>query len=401
MTGNAKSNKWLETLLAIVCIFAPASISTACLRLAHSNEFLPYYAASYLMQRGSYGQIYDTHLLRNIQQTFSTGESNFLPFVVSPVISWVFYPLAFLGFKQALYMWISILVFSIFAAYLLFTRFWGLRGSKKLWLAALFGCMGPLIVSISKATLIPVVLFAFTGLFINLKKRNFLMASVYQSLLWLQPHIVLPMLCFEFGLGQIYTVVITSLVAVIGILISCLLGGVGILNDWFQLFFRQIYNFSESLGSCTLQGELLRCGIKSSLADQISAVVYLTFLIGAFFIGKLVKKKEWDLGTVLTIILPLTIVLGFHAFGHDLLLLLPGIIFLMMMSINNWLKYLRASLIMSTLSILFFPFYILIISSAMERSIFNPFFLLLSVFIIVALVVQKYAAGDVASTDEA
>ena len=400
MAGSAKFNKWLDMTISVVCILAPTAIIIPWQRLTKVTEFFQYYAISRLMQAGIYEQIYNAGAVRAIENALRLDFIHGYPiFIAPPVINWFFYPLAFLGFKEALYLWTFILLISTFCAYIMLCQFLGLRGNKKIWVAALLGAMGPLTISIWKGYLIPLLLLALVGLFVNLKKRNFLLASVYQSLFWFQPQLILPLLCFELGIGQPYTVIITFLFAIIGLLVSSLIGGVGIVNNWYQLFLKQIYNGSGLFAECTLQGQLLRFSVNGDFANHIAIVIYFVLLIGAFLLGKRVKGKQWQLSVLLTGLLPLSLCFSPHSSSYDLLLLFPGIIFLMLMPISNWLKYVRAVLIMSSFAILFVPFYMLINCRVIESSIYNPFFWLILIFGICALIIEKSVSGHSARVD--
>jgi hypothetical protein len=400
MAGSAKINKWLEIAVIVVAILAPTVATVYCLKLITGTEFPPYYAVSRLIKAGSYSQIYDANAMQNAEQFLALQSAHgHSIFIAPPIISWAFYPLSFLHFKQALYLWTFILAISAVMSVLILCRILGLRGAKRAWLAVLLGTMGPFVLSLGKGYLIPILLLALVGLFANLKKRNFLLASLYQSLCWLQPQLILPLLCFELGIGQIYTVIITSLLAIIGLLLSFLIGGVGIIRSWYQLFSQQMNDWPACLADCTLQGQLLRFTVHRDLANQIAIASYFVLLIAVFIIGKRVKTKQWQLSILLTAVIPLSLVFFLRSSNQNLLLLFPGIVSLILMPINSWLKYVRALLIMVTLAILLLPLDMLFSCYMTERSVYNPFFWLIVIFAICALLIEKYVNGQNASAD--
>ncbi len=400
MARSAKINKWLEIATIVVCILAPTVATVYCFKLTQGAEFSQYYAIGRLIKAGAYNQIYDANAVQGMERILGLNPVHgHSIFIVPPIISWVFYPLPFLNFQQAFYLWTFILAVAALASFLMLCRNLGLSGIKRAWLAVLLGAMGSFVLSISEGYLIPLLLLALVGLFANLKKRNFLMASIYQSLFWLQPQLMLPLLCFELGIGQIYTVTITSLLAVIGLLISFLIGGFGIVKVWYQLFFQQMHNWSGGLADCTLQGQLLRFTLHRDLANQIAIAAFFILMVAVFVIGKRVKAKQWQLNILLTAVLPLSLVLSLRSSSQDLLLLFPGIVSLMLMSINSWLKYVRALLIMITLAILLLPLDMLINCNAIEKSVYNPFFWLTIIFALCALIIEKHSKTQNANGD--
>ncbi len=400
MAASEKINKWLEMAIITMAIFAPTAAVVYCFRLAQGAEFSQYYIVGRLIKAGAYNQIYNADTIQNMEKALSLafvhGHSTF---IVPPIISWTFYPLSLLGLKPALYLWIFILAASVLGSFFMLCRILGVKGVNRVWLAVLLGAMGPYALSMSEGYLIPLMLLALVGLFANLKKRNFLQASIYQSLFWLQPQLVPPLLCFELGMGQLYTVIITTLLAVIGLLVSFLIGGFGIVGAWYQLFHRHTHNWLACLADCTLQGQLLRFGISKDPAYGIAIAAYFVLLIAAFMIGKRIKAKQCQINILFTAIVPLSIVLSLRASSQELLLLFPGIVSLILMPINSWLKYVRALLIMVTLAILILPIDMLISCNATERSVFNPFFWLTIVFAVCALIIEKHSKGQSASGD--
>jgi hypothetical protein len=389
MAATVKMNKWLEMTIVAVCILLPTAVVVPWQKISKVTEFFQYYAISYLSHSGTYSLIYNSGTTQNIEHILGLEFNYAYPvFIVPPIISWFFYPLAFLGFKQALYMWLGLLAFCALGAHSIICKLLGLRDVRRIWIAVLLGAMGPLALAIWKGNLTPILLLAIAGLFINLKKRNFFMASVYQSLLWLQPQLILPLLCFELGLGQNYTVIISSLMAIIGLLISCLMGGLDIINSWYVLFFGQIHNWASCINGSNLQGELLRFGVQIEHANLIAMIAYLLLLIAAFVLGKGVKSKKWQLSILFTVLIPLSLLLSLRTSSIELLLLFAAIVWLIFLPISGWLKYLRAALVMGTLAILFLPLY-LIIGGVIENSIYNPFFWLLIIFGTASFFIEK------------
>ena len=244
MAGSTKINKWLEMAITIVCFLIPSAVIARWYSLQKATDFLQYYCASNLMHSGAYNHIYSA-----------------LPANISPTVSWLFYPLVLFNFKYALYLWIFILIMAGLVMGLMLCRFLGLKNAKRIWVLALLGAMGPFVLSLWKGYFASLLLLVLMGLLVNLKKRNFLMASIYQTLFWLQPQLLLPLLCFEIGMGQFYTVLITVLLAIIGLLMSCLMGGFGLVNSWYFAFVKYINNGLAALTDITFQGELLRFGV--------------------------------------------------------------------------------------------------------------------------------------------
>jgi hypothetical protein len=228
-------------------------------------------------------------------------------------------------------------------------------------------------------------------------------ASIYQFLLWLKPYLLIPFIFYELGAGQSNLVIITFLLAIIGVLISRLLGGLSLLNNYW--YFCMSGKFETSLLSLfqafALPNRALKFFIPIDLYSAISAVIYLLLLVAAFFIGKQVRAKKLPLAILFTSIIPLTLCLFSPVLGYDMLLIAPGILLLAVSKVDGWRKYLKILLILAMFGILFLPDYLIIYSLSIARSgIFSPFFWGSLVFALGALIIERQSAThDVGSTE--
>jgi hypothetical protein len=166
------------------------------------------------------------------------------------------------------------------------------------------------------------------------------------------------------------------------------MGRLDIINSWYVLFAKQMHNWSAAISGCNLYGELLRFGVQIDLASLIAIIAYLLLLISAFVLGKGVKSKKWQLSILFTVLIPLSLLLSLRTASTELLLLFPAVVWLIFLPINGGLKYLRAALMISSLAMLFLPFY-MIIGGAIEHSVYNPFFWLLIVFASASFFIEK------------
>jgi len=374
MASKAKLNKWLEFIIIIICFMAPMSVAVPWKWLKHSGDFSQCYATSYLMHTGSYSLIYNN--------TFS----------IPPIISWIFAPLAWFRINLALGLWTANSIIFMLLSYFMLCQSLGIRGAKRLWVAAFLGALGPFIMAVWHEQLTPLLFFALTGLFIALKKRRPVQASIYQFLLWLKPYLLIPIIVYELGAGQSNLVIITFLLAIIGLLLSCVLGGLPLLGNYWHLCMS--YKMETSLLSIfqafVLPNRALRFFIPIDLYSAISIAIYLFLLIAAFFIGKQVRAKKLPLTVTLTSIVPLTLCLFSPSLDYDVLLIVPGILLLAVSNIDGWLKYLKILLILAIFGFLFLPDYLIIHSMSISRSgIFSPFFWGSLAFALGALIIER------------
>ncbi len=378
MAGSIKTNKWLEFVLATVCFLTPMVVVVPWSKLEQSNDFAKCYAASYLMHSDAYRLIYNANV--------------FAP----PVIGWIFSPLSYLKLKMALYAWIAIAIIAMFVSCLVICQSLGIKGSKKLWVFAFFGALGPCVMSVWHEQLLPFILFALTGLYISLKKRRFIYASIYQFLLWLKPYILFPIMISELAAGQTNLVVISFLLAVIGVLISCVRGGTSILWNYWQLCLSQKLDtpLLSLLQAFAVPNHILVSAWQLDLYRSITTVLYGALLVIAFFAGKEIKAKKLPLSILFTFIVPLTLCLFSSILPYDLLLIAPAILLVVVSQPQGWRKYLKAILVLVILAVLILPDYLAIFSLGIFRNtVFSPFFWATLAFSIGSLIIKRQSVG--------
>ena len=376
MSRGAKINKWLEYSLIVVCFLAPLIVLVSWKKLEQSNDFAECYAASYLMNNYTYSLIYN--------HTFS----------IPPIISWIFVPLADLKVKMALYVWLAFAIVFMLSSCFTLCESLGVRGVKKLWTFALFGALGPCAMSICHEQLSPLLLFALTGLFVTLKKRSPILASTYQFLLWLKPYLLIPLIVCELGAGQTVLVVVSFLLAVIGLLLSCVSGGVGCIQGYgHQLVSAKIETSLLSLlHASAIPNRVLNSAPLLDLYSAISIVVYLILIGMAFIVGRQIKAKKLKPAILFTFLIPLTLCLFSKALVYDLLLISPGILLFIVSKASGWLKYVKIIIVIGLFAVLLLPNYLIICSLGISKNGFlSPFFWVTLLFAIGSLAIEKYS----------
>ncbi len=379
MARGAKLNRWLEYIVVIICFIAPMLVAIPWAKLDQSNDFAQCYAASYVMHNNSFSQIYNSS------------------FSVPPVISWFFSPLAWLKCKTALYAFIAVGTGLMLLSCLALCQAMGIRGGKRLWTVAAFGALGPCIMAIWHEQLTPILLFALVGLFVSLKKKRYLSATAYQFLLWLKPYLLLPLIMSEIGAGQTNLVIISLLLAVIGVLLSCVVGGVGILESYWHVFTTNKIetSFLSLFQAFAIPNPILRIGLPIHLYSLFSVLLYLAVLVVAFFVGKQIKAKQLRVSILLTFLIPLVVCLFSGAMAYDLLLLTPAIFLIAITKTEGWLKYLKILVMTGIIGVLILPSYLLIFSMGIFRSgIFSPFFWSALIFTGFAFIIEKHNSGS-------
>ena len=377
MASGAKLNKWLQLTVTVVCFIAPMLVAIPWVKLDQAGDFGLCYATSYLMHNGSYSQIYN--------HSFS----------ISPVLSWLFSPLAWLRCQMALYVWIGLSIPLMLWSALALCQAMGIKGVKKLWTVAVLGAFGPAVMAVWHEQLTPLLLFALTGLFISLKKKRYMSASAFQFLLWLKPYILIPLIVCEIAAGQTNLVVISCLLAIIGILMSCVVGGVGVLEGYGHVC---MANKMETpilsiFQDFAIPNPILPLGGSIHLYNLIVVLLYLALLALAFFIGKQIKSKQLQ-GTVLfTALLPFTLSLCSSTLAYDMLLITPAILLVAISKADGWLKYLKIMQMFAVVGILLLPIYLIIFSLGICRSgIFSPFFWVTLTFAITAFIIERQSS---------
>jgi hypothetical protein len=247
---------------------------------------------------------------------------------------------------------------------------------KKLYVVTLIGALGPCIVSVWLGQIGPIFLLGLVGLLIGLKRERFVLAAISQSLFWFKPQLILPVFFFELAAGYRNVTIMSFLIALMGMLISCILGGFSIIPKYIQLLREmQIEQARESIDP-TLLGQLLRLSCNFNIANKIAIVAWLATFVLAFYIGKRVKNSPLRLAVLFSVIIPMGLCFTLHVRSYDLILLIPGVLMLAKLQVEGWLKYLKFILIGGITAILILPAWIFIHYRYIAKGgIFDFFFL--------------------------
>jgi len=226
---------------------------------------------------------------------------------------------------------------------------------------------------------------------IKSSKQKSASAIIGQALLWLKPHLLLPLLIFEINTPLVLLAIFTCLLGALGLVLSCLFGGVTIISNYIHLLASdEIYgNLLGLIYSPTLRGQLLKLSCDQFIAIKITMIIYSFLLIFSLLMPKRIKLLNKDCSTAFTTIVPLTLCLAPHLHNYDLLLLIPSIVLLSSYSLTGFLFRLRLFIIGLMALVFIIPIYVALhYFYVLRGGLINPFFWTTLVYAIGALIIE-------------
>lgn len=384
---NYKLKKYLDFTVIMLVFAFPVFRLIPWPEHLQLSDFIEYYAVSNLMHTGQYNQIYNDVMVQNLEHVLVPNTTHsYLPFLVSPLLAWIVYPLAYFKTEVSLYIWTGILWFTVIVSYMILCQTFHIEGRKKIWWAVFIATSGPFIEAIRLGQLSPILLL---GLTLVLNKPRSAASVIGQSLLWLKPHLLLPLLAFEINTPLRLLAVLTCLAGVLGLLISCLLGGFSIVPNYLHLLeSAEIHgNLLGLIYGPTLRGQLLKFSCDQHLAVKIATAIYSLLLVFSLLLSSKIKRLSSNTG--FTAILPITLCLSPHLHNYDLLLLIPSIFLLSSYSLSGSLFRLRLFIISLLALVFLLPVYIILhYFYVASGGLINPFFWSVLIFGIGALIIE-------------
>jgi len=378
----------MDLLIILICLCAPAALLTPWNNLASATDFPNYYAAARMIASGHFATAYDVNMIGPLEnQFFPDLKGRVLPFLLCPALAWCCLPLAALPYRQAFATWTVFLFASLVCAFFLFSHVFRLSRRERLWAAAILGTSGPCLETLRIGQPSTIFLLGLALLAYGLKNDRSLAAACGQSVFWLKPHILLPLIFFEAGRGLISIPTVTGLIGIGGIVVAVLLGGSGVINSYYHL----LSSHQAQLYMGLSYGPTLRALLINLLpgfgSDLLVLAVYALVPIFAFLIGRIYQQRQTTLLLqLLAVVLPVSLVLSPHLHNYDLLLLFPGIVGVFAMrSSKSQVQSMRvvAGLLACLLSL---PIYILgHYFYVLRGGVFNPFFIGTCIWAIVAV----------------
>ena len=371
----------MDKFIIVISLVLPLLLAVPGGPLTLPNDYPNYYAASKLIRSGNFSSVYDQRTIKDIESRIAPErmKEGGLPFLVPPVLALGFFPLSFFSYQISLWIWTIFSITLIVVSYLVLTSLLALSKRTRLWAAAVTGSLGPAVISIALAQLSAVLLLGMVCLIYGYKQKRWIIAAIGQSLLWLKPHLVIPLICFEAGAKRYGLCIMSCIVAFFGLLVSSCLGGFSILPNYIHLLIAHNQISGSNLGlqiEPTLRGQLLKLFLNFDHITVIAIIGYLTLLGFAWYAGKLAKEKGLEINLLFCTIVPLSLCLALHAHSYDLLLLCPGAFLLMTPKLSRRLNYARLFLIAGSTAIFILPTYLLIHYLYILRGgVIDPFFL--------------------------
>lgn len=376
--NTSKFTSWLQITIISILFLYPTYRLVPWVDLKEVSDYFQYYAVSKLMQAGHYNLIYNISTMVNAEQALVPGSSHgYFPFLIPPLFSWIFFPLAYFSFAISMYAWTIFLAAITIIAFLVLCKESSIKNKSKLWAAALLATSGPYLEAIRLGQLAPFLLLGLVLLYMGLKRSNRLFATVGQSIFWLKPQLLLPLLCFQSKFDTIKTTLFVLASALVGLVISCTIAGPSIIVNYLNLLTNKDVQ-STFLGITygpTLRGQLLKFSIDYDIATKTAFIFYLLLLVLAFLLRKRCDKISGRTNLIFTSLVPLALSLSPHLHNYDLLLLFPGLLLLSTYELSGFFSRLRNGIVFLSILCFISPVYTYLhYFYVLRNGLINPFF---------------------------
>ncbi len=314
--GNGGAN-WRVLLTAIFSFALALSLYA----LYHgAMDFRMFYAAAWMVRQGQGGQLYNLAAQRTFQAQYTAYPG--LLFNYPPVSAALYLPLTLTSLKSAYLLWClgSILALAGVAV-MVRTRRGLLADAANFYGVALL--FGPALFTLIQGQTSILVLLAYAGALALLRRRRPLAAGIVLSLALIKPQLALPMLAVAL-LQRRWRIVGGWLLGAAGVLIaSVAICGWKVMTEYPR--------FLRTMGS------LPSTGIQPAYMASLRALYMLTrgseprlwMLAAVTLLALLVTTRhsmETDRGYALATVV--TLLVAYHLFPHDLVLLLIPLAFL-------------------------------------------------------------------------
>jgi len=316
----------LLVLLAGLCI--PTAIVTPWNHLPVFTDFPEYYAGAKLIAAGRFPDVYSIPVLGSLENNlYPLLQGRVVALLLFPILSWCLAPLALLSYEAAFAVWMIILPLALVAALILFSNLFALTRKQRLWAAAILGTSGACLECLRIGQPAALYLLGLAILAYGIKNKKLSLAAVGQSVLWLKPHLLLPLVIFQVGAGLHVLVRSTLLIGAAGLLVAVLLGGGAVIETYYQLMTSQLVHlYMGTESGPTWRAQLLRIGVTGILGDAMTYGAYALMLVLVFIIGKLHAGRSTFGMALFAGVVPLMLLFAPHLHNYDLVLLFPGLL---------------------------------------------------------------------------
>lgn len=280
------------------------------------------------MLSGRFADVYNLSAMGTLQnQLCPSTQGRLLPLFLPPVLVWLCTPLAFLPYQLSFVIWTALLCVSLTLALLLIGRSFALSGRALIWAAAIFGASGPCMECIRVGQPSAFFLLGLAAAIHFWKEKKYSLVACGQSILWLKPHLLLPLLAFQAGCGSMRSWATTIAIGLAGFAISLLIGGSSVINSYCQMISSNQARQYMGLNGPTLSRQLVGLGVlNEAQIDAISLSFYALLLLAGYLIGKVQCSNQRQLVLLVSVLIPLALAFAPYLQNYDVILLLPGVL---------------------------------------------------------------------------
>jgi alpha-1,2-mannosyltransferase len=373
----------LDAATVLICLVLPSALLIPWDSLSGATDFPNYYCAAKMLLQGQAGIAYDAVKLGAYENELLPAlKGRIMPFLLFPVLAWIVSPLGLLPYGVAFVVWTVLLYGCLCAAFFIFARVFDLSRRERLWAAALLGASGPCLEAIRVGQLSCVLLLGLAGVAYGIKYRSLMPAGLSQAILWLKPHLLLPILLYEFGKKLWQLPAVTLSVGAASGLIALAVIGIPAMQEYFDSVstpdFQQTY--MGIAAAPTLRAQIMKLAPAAHI-DGLVFVVYTVVAILAGLAGLLLRRDF--LFTLFAVVLPAVLAFSPHLHNYDLILLFPGLLLMIRTPAAPRALRICGGLMIVLLAI---PVYLAVhYFYVLQLGLFNPFFIGMVVCAIVSL----------------
>jgi len=308
------------TLLLLAVVAIPVSLTVP----IKNSDFPVYYQNAQLIRAGKGPEIWRHDLV-----SISSGPGLNEP----PLVMWALAPVAWLPFPAAKFVFDCTMAVLIAISALVLARTARLSQRGTLLLLGLMAASGPIfeILKVSKPS--PLLFCGVAFCLACLQKGEETKAGAWIALCMVKPQEVLPFLAFMAGgMRKRFLLGLAAAGLVLVALAFLVFGVEGFTNYLNRLAYIEGHPyFVMTDNQSILTGQLLRLGVPPATAMRLGNTVYGLGLLGLFIFGLMTRTSAqwWIKGTVVAFV---SMACFFpYMFAYDLVIVIPGICFLIQM----------------------------------------------------------------------
>lgn len=363
--------------------------------LGRVNDYSEYFTASWMVNHGLGGQVYDLKNFARIQlQLFPELNTRIVGFYLTPLALPMVVLLSIVPISFAYNFWISVLVLSILVSVFFLSKILKLSFDKTLMLWAFISLFGPVYESLRLGQIGPLLLLSYIiALLYSIKKKEIL-CGLFLAPFLAKPHLLFPLVFMNMGGKRYRSLTSLGVLAVVLLIVSMILVGVEGWQNYFELLKTDFLAKDHFTPTVRDQLRMLFPQVPIVLS-QVSMVLYAVLMGGLFFLGRKLQKRDDFVFLAAIVVMPVALIFSPYVQFYDWLLIIPSVSILFVKGYSEKINKAVIRILFVCLAVLFLPFSALIhYYYLLAGGVINPSFIVGLFYSIVAIMVVLKTDSD-------